>query len=182
MQEETTNLHKYVYSSEMVEFVTHANTYCQALEDPSDVDGLTFIEQSVRQLSGIYQGMLKIGKSDPVFESGGEPTVTEADWSDIYQKILRLLGPHNEYLRPAREDEYDRSDLVTHTISEDMSDVYQELRDFTAIYARGIEELMNDAAWELTVRFSEHWGMKLLNALGALHQLYSKGIDPSAEE
>jgi hypothetical protein len=82
----------------------------------------------------------------------------------------------------ADEDEFDRSELTNHTISEDMADVYQELRDFTVIYSRGLEEIMNDAAWELKLRFAEHWGAKLLRSLSALHLLYVNNVDPSQEE
>jgi len=71
---------------------------------------------------------------------------------------------------------------VRHTISEDMADVYQDLKDFTVIYSRGIEELMNDAAWELRERFAEHWGKKLLRSLMALHELFIQGIDPTGKE
>jgi hypothetical protein len=45
-----------------------------------------------------------------------------------------------------------------------------------------MEELMNDAAWELKERFTEHWGAKLLRALQALHELYVSGVDPSEKE
>ena len=93
-----------------------------------------------------------------------------------------LLGPHNDILRQAEEDEFDRSDLVIHTISEDMADVYQELKDFASIYSRGLEELMNDAAWELKEHFAEHWGKKLLRSLMALHDLYIQGVDPTEKE
>ncbi len=41
---------------------------------------------------------------------------------------------------------------------------------------------MNDAAWELNVRFVEHWGKKLLRALQALHELYVSGVDPTEKE
>ena len=71
-------------------------------------------------------------------------------------------------------DEFDRSEMVRHTISEDMADLYQEIKDFTVTYSRGMEELMNDAAWELGERFSEHWGKKLLLSLLALHDLYNQ--------
>lgn len=179
MQNESTSLHKYVYSSEMVKFVTSANAYCHLLEEQEGVDGKAFIEQSVKHLSGVYTAILKIAGTDPVFDSQSEPIVTEQEWSMVYQRISMLLGPHNETLRPAEEDEFDRSDLVTHTVSEDMADVYQELRNFSTIYSRGVEELMNDASWELNERFGEHWGKKLLRALTALHDLFVKGIDPT---
>ena len=93
-----------------------------------------------------------------------------------------ILGSHNDVLRMADEEEFDRSEVVSHTISEDLADIYQDLRDFTSIYSQGMEELMNDAAWELKERFNEHWGAKLLRALQALHILYVSGVDPSEKE
>lgn len=178
MQEENDDLHNYVYSSEMVEFVTHSNAFCLYLEQLSEVGGKAFIGDSVKHLSGIYAAAVKLEEREPLYETVGEPTVTEQDWSRVYQGISLLLGAHNDILRPAEEDEFDRAELVTHTISEDLADVYQELRDFTSIYSMGLEELMHDAAWELKERFMEHWGKKLLRSLMALHELYMKGIDP----
>jgi hypothetical protein len=183
MQEDNSHLHNYVYSSEMVDFVTICNACCRFLEElTEEVDGKEFIEQSVKHLSSVYAAHMKLEETEPVFESSGEPTVTEQDWSMIFRKISMLLGPHNNILRPAEEDEFDRSELVIHTISEDMADVYQELRDFTSIYSRGMEELMNDAAWELREHFAEHWGKKLLRSLMALHDLYIQRVDPTEKE
>ncbi len=148
MTEENSHLHNYVYSSEMVDLVTISNSFCQFLEQIEGEDGKAFIKQSVKQLSEVYASIVKLEEANPVFESAGESAVSEQDWSAVYQRILLLLGAHNDILRQAEDDEFDRSELVTHTISEDMADVYQELRDFTAIYSRGLEELMNDAAWD----------------------------------
>ena len=93
-----------------------------------------------------------------------------------------ILGPHNDILRMADEGEFDRSEVVNHTISEDLADLYQDLKDFTSIYSRGVEEFMNDAAWELGENFAKYWGAKLLRALQALHALYVTGVDPSEKE
>jgi hypothetical protein len=182
MQEENGSLHNYVYSSEMVEFVRAASDYCQFLEQLQGVDGKAFIGGSVPLLAEVYRSVLKVPRTEPLYEYTSEPRVTEQEWSAIYKRMSMLLGAHNEYLRPAGESEYDRSDLITHTISEDMADLYQELGDFIAVYGRGMEEFINDAAWELLERFDAEWGMKLLNALHALHPLYGKGIDPDEEE
>jgi len=157
MHEEDTPIHKYVYSSEMVEFVKAANECCYFLEDLKGTEGKAFITGSVRHLSGLYALFLLTGETEPVFENPPEPAVTEQEWSTLFQRITGMLGPYNDILRVAGEDEFDRSELVIHTISEDMADVYQELKDFSIIYSRGMEELMNDAAWELKERFTEHW-------------------------
>ena len=182
MQEEGTPVHNYVYSSEMVEFVKAANECCHFFEQLKGTEGKTFIAEAVKHLAGLYALFLHAGDSEPMFESPPESTVTEQEWSAIFNKIAGILGPLNDILRVAAEDEFDRSELVNHTISEDIADIYQELRDFTVIYSRGLEELMNDAAWELRVRFAEHWGMKLLRALSALHTHFVTEVDPSQEE
>jgi len=182
MQEETSSLHNHVYSSDMVEFVTAANGYCHFVEQLKGEEGKAFISGAVKHLSEVYAAFLKLAETEPINESPEDPTVTEQEWSTIYQRISMILGAHNDYLRPAVEDEFDRSELVNHTISEDAADVYQELKDFTIIYSRGIEEFMNDSAWVLGVRFAEHWGKKLLQSLCALHELYVSGIDPIEKE
>ena len=182
MQEEGTPVHNYVYSSEMLAFVKAANVCCAFLEQLTDMEGRAFIIESVKHLSAVYASFLNTGESEPVLESPGEPTVSEQEWSALFQRIAMILGPHNDILRMADEGEFDRSEVVNHTISEDLADLYQDLRDFTTIYSRGVEEFMNDAAWELRERFAEHWGAKLLRALQALHELYVSGVDPSEKE
>ena len=181
MPNEEADVHSFVYSEEVLALVRAANETATFLEDFDAENGREFISSALLNLSALYAAMLKVGECEPVFDGSPEATVSEQDWSALFQRIASLLGSHNEILRPAEEGEFDRSELVNHTISEDLADVYQEIRDFTAIYSRGLEELMNDAAWELKERFAEHWGKKLLRSLGALHELYISGIDPTEE-
>ena len=181
MQEDHQEIHAFVYSDEVVAFVRAANETATFLEALKDKGGRDFIEEAVMHLAEVYASVLKIEEAVSNSELALEPTVTEQEWAEIFQRIASLLGPHNEMLRPAEDNEFDRSDLVAHTISEDLSDVYQELRDFTALYSRGLDEIMNDAIWEVTLRFREHWGKKLLRSLSSLHDLYVSGIDPSEE-
>jgi len=181
MQEDQQKFNSFVYSEEVVDFVRVANEAATFLEELKDKDGRSFISESVKHLACVYSAMLKTGDTEPITELAPEPTVSEQDWSEIFQRIAALLGPHNEFLRLAEEGEFDDSDLVSHTISEDLADVYQELRDFTSLFSRGLEDLMNDAVWEVKVRFMEHWGKKLLRSLSSLHDLYVAGIDPLEE-
>jgi hypothetical protein len=165
----------------MVTFVTHSNQLCQFLEQAAGEEGRSFIAALVRILPQLYASFVNLKQTEPVYDSAVEPAVTEQEWALIYHQVANTLGPYNEILRPADEQEFDRSEMVPHTLSEDLADLYQELKDFTLAYSRGLEELMNDAAWELRERFTEHWGRKLLRSLAALHELYVKGVDPTEE-
>jgi hypothetical protein len=170
-----------VYAPEVIDFVRSANDYCSWLEQPHD-SGLVFIHSSLPLLSKVYYQIVSVEPPEPVMESGNEKFVTEQDWSAVFQRVMHLLGKHNEYLRIAEDAEYDRSDLVTHKISEDLADIYQDLKDFTLQYRQGIEEIMNDAVWEVIDNFENYWGEKLLHALHALHRLYVAKTDPTAGE
>jgi len=123
MQEEGHSVRNYVYSSEMVEFVKAANACCAFLEQLKGTEGRDFVVDSVRHLSMVYATFLKTGETEPVFESPQEPAVTEQEWSALFQRIAMILGPHNDILRVAEEGEFDRSELVNHTISEDLADL-----------------------------------------------------------
>jgi hypothetical protein len=170
-----------VYAPEVLEFVRSANAYCSWLEESDQMESLDFIRSALGTLSKVYHHVVTMELPEPLMESGNEKFVTEQDWSSVYQKVLHLLGRHNEYLRIAEDDEFDRSDLVTHHISEDLADIYQDLKDFTLQYRQGIEEIMNDAVWEVMDNFENYWGNKLLHALQALNALYVSKTDPSAD-
>jgi len=171
-----------VYAPEVVEFVKSANAYCKWLEEAGQSGSMAFIRSSIRMLSRVYYNFSTIEEMEPVMESSNEKFVTEQDWSSIYQEVMKLLGKHNEYLRIADDDEFDRSDLVTHKISEDLADIYQDLKNFTLQYRQGIEEIMNDAVWEVMDNFENYWSEKLLNALQALNKLYVSKTDPESNE
>ncbi len=170
-----------VYSEEVIAFVKVANDYCTWLEESDQDDGRTFILNAVRNLSAVYASAVRMNETEPVMEGGNEKFVTEQMWSEMYQKVLLALGQHNSYLRIAGGDEFDRSDLVTHTISEDLADIYQDMKDFTYQYRIGIEEIMNDAVWEVMDNFDNDWSEKLVHALLALNRLLVAKIDPRDE-
>jgi hypothetical protein len=63
---------------------------------------------------------------------------------------------------------------VLTSISENMADIYQDLKDFLLLYQTGTVEVMNDAVWECRMNFENFWGQKLVNSLRAIHKfLYS---------
>lgn len=82
-----------------------------------------------------------------------------------------LLGTDDAYLEVFLNDIQYSDEPITAYISENLADIYQELKDMAAAFQTGQEEVMNDAVLACLVAFREHWGQKLLNAMRALHAL-----------
>jgi len=127
---------------------------------------------------------------EPFFEDGNEKFVTEDDWNGINDILMEKFGTANDYLEVFDEKINDSDGPVVSSISENMSDIYQDMKDFLLLYQTGTGEVMNDAVWECRMNFENFWGQKLLNSLRAIHKfIYSgeeigkvKNVEEDSEE
>ncbi|HEY6914664.1 MAG TPA: DUF5063 domain-containing protein, partial [Paludibacter sp.] len=88
-----------------------------------------------------------------------------------------LLGPEVSYLETFHPDMAISDTPIAAFVSENLADIYQELKDFAANYQLGDIDIMNDALVACLLAFGEHWGQKLLNGLRALHAIrFSDGF------
>jgi hypothetical protein len=164
------NLHTFVYSSEVLEFVKNCKNFTDLLEGEMPEERKDFIISLLQVLPGLYSSMISLPPNEPVFDDENEKFVTEEKWSEIFQKVASLLGSQNEYLDVPEEDEYDRLEVISRELSEDISDIYQDLKDFTEAFRVGTDEVMNDVLWECRANFENYWGKKLLRASLNLHK------------
>ena len=90
-----------------------------------------------------------------------------------------ILGEHDDFLDVFVEDFKYSDQPIICTISENLADIYQQLRNMVATYQEEDEDAMSVALWETVYEFRQSWGQKLLNALRALHDLQGA---PAEEE
>jgi hypothetical protein len=112
---------------------------------------------------------------EPFFEDGNEKFVTESDWFKIHDKLREKFGTADDYLEVFDEKINESDGPVVSSISENMADVYQDLKDFLLLYQTGTQEVMNDALWECRQNFESFWGQKLTNSLRAIHKFIYSG-------
>jgi hypothetical protein len=111
---------------------------------------------------------------EPFFEDGNEKFVTEADWNIINDTLREKFGTANDYLEVFDEKINQSEGPIASSISENMADIYQDMKDFLLLYQTGTNEVMNDAVWECRMNFENFWGQKLVNSMRAIHKfLYS---------
>ena len=173
---------KKIYSRQVVEFAASANEYCKYLEGIRDINGIEILKVMQRLLPFIYLRASLLPLLEPVLEDGSEKTVTEFDWTRIHNSLLAKIGNNDPF--PVIVSAGDPADgLYTGSIAENLSDIYQDLRNFITGYKSGNDEVMNDVVWEVLMNFEEFWGKKLLNVLSAIHTvLYSEAEDKDQNE
>jgi hypothetical protein len=161
---------KIIYSRQVVEFAASANEYCKYLEGITDIKGIEILKVMQRLLPFIYLRASLLPLIEPVLEEGNEKIVTEFDYTRMQEMLLSKLGNSDPF--PVLPDFGDPSDrLYTGSISESLTDIYQDLKNFIVNFRTGTEEVMGDAVWEALMNFEEFWGHKLLTVLGAIHRV-----------
>jgi hypothetical protein len=162
------------YSRNVIEFVAVANEFCKYAEHASELQGDELLKILQRILPLMYLKASLLPQLNPYFEDGNEKFVSESDWIRINETLKEKFGSANDYLEVFDEKMNESDGPVVSLISENMADIYQDIKDFLIIYQTGTAELMNDAVWECRLNFETFWGQKLVNSMRAIHKfLYS---------
>jgi hypothetical protein len=164
-----------VYSRNVVEFVAVANEFCKYAEHASKLKGDELLKILQRILPLMYLKASLLPQLEPFFEDGNEKFVTEADWTEINETLKEKFGTANDYLDVFDEKINETEGPVVSGISENMADIYQDMKDFLLLYQTGTAEVMNDAVWECRMNFENFWGQKLVNSMRAIHKFIYSG-------
>lgn len=165
------NLKEIVYSKDSIEFVTVAVQYCAYFENFENISSEEFTDKLTKILPLLYLKTSLVPSTDSVSEDNPETTVTESDYNYITSKLYNVLGKDDVYLEVFLQDMRYSETPISASISEDLTDIYQDLKNFVTIFERGITENMNDALYVCIENFKAYWGQKLVNVLRALHSV-----------
>jgi uncharacterized protein YihD (DUF1040 family) len=76
----------------------------------------------------------------------------------------------------------ENADSNQYSLSDNLADVYQDMKDFVMLYQKAPMQSKASAVAELQKLYENHWGPIILKALGAIHNvLYTEGIDPEVD-
>ncbi|MEG0949878.1 MAG: DUF5063 domain-containing protein [Bacteroidales bacterium] len=172
-----------VYSKQTVEFVTVGAEYCAFIEKVGELDRIEFVDKSIKLLPLLYLKAVLLPVTEYQLDEPAERFVTEEMYEYIRGSISRLMGAQDDYLEVFIDDMQYSENPITSSISEDMTDIYQDVKDFISVYSMGNEATMNDALTQLNENFREYWGQKLVNAMRPLHSIrYGEPADDEQDE
>lgn len=177
-------LNSIVYSKNVIEFVTVANEFCSFLEHSEELESSDFLGRLQKLLPLLYLKSSLLPEFDTDSEDDLEKFVTEMDYNLIQQKILRHTGSNDDYQEVFVSGMQFSESALTASISENVADIYQDMKDLVMSFRTLNEEVMEQALGEVQRNFSQVWGQKLVNCLRAVHNIiYSEHtIDDEPEE
>ena len=161
-------MNSFLYSQPVLDLITIATEYCKQVEQTEGEERNHFIEVMRGILPMIYLKMSLLGDV-PEIPGFNEGKLTEADYDYIRHNVAAILAERDDYLDVFVEDFKYSDQPVLCTISENLADIYQVLRELVETFREGFEEPMQVALFEAVEKFKLYWGQTLLNALRALH-------------
>lgn len=177
------NQNQLVYSKNVIEFATVVAEVCLFLENSGQNSKADFISKSVKLLPLLYLKTSLVDVSEVESDGNVERFVSEDDYLFVKEQVEQLLGVDDSFLETFHPDMPYSDTPIASFVSENLADIYQELKDFAANFQIGEEEIMTAALQMCVEAFAEHWGQKLLNSLRALHALrYNDGFGEEEDE
>jgi hypothetical protein len=163
-----------VYSRQVIEFVTVANEFCAFMESAGQFERLDFIQKIQKLLPLLYLKGSLIPEMESVLNEGNEKFVTEQDYDFVKDQVQAHMGELDAYSEQWDPKIAGSTEPVITSISENMADIYQDMKDFVSLYSIGTMEIMNDAVWECKMNFENYWGQILVNALRVIHRIVTR--------
>jgi len=162
-----------VYSRNVIEFATVANEFCTFTEAVSDLTRKDFLGKLQKMFPLLYLKASLLPGLNELEDSEDTPEkfVTEEDYNFILRKLSSKLGEFDSYPEIFEPGVTLGEATIEANISENVTDIYQDLKDFILAYRIGTAEVMRAALWECRNNFEQYWGQKLVNGLRAVHML-----------
>lgn len=171
-----------IFDRNAVEFVTVAAEFCKFLEQAEGVKRSTFVDTSLKILPLLYLKASMLPECETIGDEAPETFVTEETYEILRMNLANILAEKDDYLDVFVSDMKYSDQPITRNISEDLTDIYQDIKDFIFVFQLGFNETMNDSLAICQENFRLHWGQKLVNTLRALHEVkYAQGEDEEEE-
>ena len=172
-----------IFERNVVEFVTVAAEFCKFLEQAETTPRNAFVDTSLKILPLLYLKAEMLPACERMGEDDLETFVTEDAYEVLRMNIAGIMAEKDDYLDVFVSEMKYSDQPIRKFISEELADIYQDIRDFIFVFQLGLNETMHDALAVCQENFKLYWGQKLVNTLRALHDAkYNDNNDEEEED
>ena len=180
--QQTNNNSKTIFAQGTIDFVTVAAEFCAYLEQSTDRSKEQFVDTMLKLLPFLYVKAHLVKRVESNCDFLPDDKVTEEDYNWIRNIIYSILGNDDDYEELVFDPNTQSDETKWSSISENLADMYQSLRNFVSAYQIGVEDCMHDALWLVMDQFELFWGKCLVDSLSRLHQVKYKITGESDED
>lgn len=163
--------HQVIFSRDAVEFVTVAAEFCAFLERSESSKRSSFVDTTLKILPLLYLKASLLPECEMQGDEAPETYVTEEIYQVMRMNIASVLREKDDYLEVFLPEMAYSDTPIKKCVSEDLADIYQDLKDFIFVFQLGFNETMHDSLVICKENFGMYWGQKLVNTLRALHDI-----------
>jgi len=157
-----------VYSKNVIEMLTVANEYCIFIEniEKYNLDDVFAYFMKITPLLYLKGALLP----DIVIsnEEANERFITEETYLTIYKTLEDKFEDFNLY-KDADNVSMNDSELCEYNLAENLTDVYQDFKDFILLYQKESLAAKENAVYACKYLFETHWGFRIIAVLKVMH-------------
>lgn len=161
-----------IYAPVVLEFVAASAEFCKLIESENMLDREEWVDKMLKILPLMYVKASLLPDTILTDDDFSATFVNETDYAHVENKVMDIMGDENTYLDVFVEDMKYSDRPISAFVSENIADIYQDIRNFVSVYQYNLSEQMNDAIYYCKEHFHLYWGQKLVNVLRPLHAVY----------
>ena len=177
------NANKYntIFEHDILELVTVAVEFCAFVENAAEKERKFFIATMQKILPLLYLKGVLAPKYEPAEGCDADclsSFVSMENYDIVRNNVAFVMGEYDGFLDVFVEDMKYSDTPILSSVSENIADIYQDLKNFVCAYKDGTEEMRYEAVAMCKSNFENYWGQRLVNVLRALHEInYGERID-----
>ena len=160
-----------IFHHDTVEFVTVAAEFCGFLERTNRIERWEYIDTALKILPLLYLKASLLPQCEQLGMDELETFVTEEDYEVVRLTVAEIMADKDDYLDVFLQDMRYSDIPIRKNISEDIADIYQDIKNFIEVFRLGFNDTMHDAIAICKENFALYWGQTLVNTMRALHEV-----------
>ncbi|NPD46585.1 MULTISPECIES: DUF5063 domain-containing protein [unclassified Lentimicrobium] len=164
-----------VSSKNVMEMLTVANEYCHFIEKAHEYETKDILDYLQKMFSLLYLKGALLPTIEVQVPEANERFVTEQTWESIFNELRNKFKPNDEFWVMDHID-FNDNEPIKASLADNLTDIYQDLKDFVLLYAKGTDAAKENAVHDCRLFFQTHWGYRLVQSQKYIHHLMNADI------
>lgn len=163
-----------ITSKNVTEMLTVANEFCHFMEKAHKYDTKDILNYLQKIFPLLYLKGSLLPKVTVQMPEANERFVTAENYEILFNELRNKFKPKDEFwmIDPLQKQDVNPEKA---SLSEHLTDIYQDLKDFILLYAKGTQAAQENAVHDCKLFFETHWGDRLVSAQKFIHLWINEG-------